>query len=116
MRKLILAGLLASLLSVTPAFAATTTSHPVSAQWAFTRAGQHADQLLESTFATAKHTLGIAVYSLTDYGIVDAIVVAKRGLIPLGSYWDQNGYCGVIVVTKKFKRKPCKTLIWCGLS
>lgn len=57
---------------------ATTTSHPASAQWAFTRAAQHPDQLLESTFAQAKHTLDIAIYSLTDYDIVDAIVAAKK--------------------------------------
>lgn len=70
--------MLASALFSVPAYAATTSSHPQSAQWAFTRAGQHPDQLLESTFAAAKHTLDIAIYSLTDYDIVDAIAAAKK--------------------------------------
>ncbi len=78
MRAPILISLLSMMLYAIPASAAVTMSHPISAQWAFTRAGQHPDQLLESTFADAHHTLDIAVYSLTDYGIVDAIVAAKK--------------------------------------
>ena len=78
MRAPILISLLSMMLYAIPASAAVTMSHPISAQWAFTRAGQHPDRLLESTFAKARRTLDIAVYSLTDYNIVDAIVAAKK--------------------------------------
>lgn len=81
MYKIALISTLTFLALAVPVSAATTTSHPQSAQWAFTRAGQHPDQLLESTYAKAKHTLDIAIYSLTDYGIVDSMVAAeKRGV------------------------------------
>ena len=43
MRKLLLSTALILILITAPAFAATTTSQPASAQWAFTRADQHPD-------------------------------------------------------------------------
>ncbi len=88
--KSLLFALIAVILMASPAYAATTTSHPSSAQWAFTRAGQHPDQLLEATYAMAKHTLDIAIYSLTDYTIVDAIVAAKRRGVTVRIITDQE--------------------------
>jgi phosphatidylserine/phosphatidylglycerophosphate/cardiolipin synthase-like enzyme len=50
-------------------------------QYAFTRAHQHPDKLLESVMDSANQSLDIACYSLTEKGIVKSIVNAKaRGL------------------------------------
>lgn len=73
--------------------AVTNTSNPTSAQWAFTRAGQHPEQLLEATYGQAHKTLDIAIYSLTKTDIVDAIIAAKeRGV-------------GVRIITDKTEAK-----------
>jgi phosphatidylserine/phosphatidylglycerophosphate/cardiolipin synthase-like enzyme len=81
MKKTILVGsLCAALLTSGGAVVAAVnnTSHPSVVQWAFTRAGQHPEKLLESTYGQAHKTLDIAIYSLTKYDIVDAIVAAKK--------------------------------------
>lgn len=51
-------------------------------QYAFThKAGEHPDKLLEHVMDQADHTLDIAIYSLTNYDIVDSIRdAAKRGV------------------------------------
>jgi phosphatidylserine/phosphatidylglycerophosphate/cardiolipin synthase-like enzyme len=47
-------------------------------QYAFTRAHQHPDKLLESVMDSSTKTLEIACYSLTEKGIVNSIINAKK--------------------------------------
>lgn len=54
------------------------SSKPTSAEYAFTKAGQHPEQLLESAISNSHSTLDIAIYSITKTDIVDAIVAAKK--------------------------------------
>lgn len=56
--------------------AAATTGGVVD--WAFTRAGQHPEQKLEDVIGSAKKSLDIAIYSLTNPDIVEAIKQAKK--------------------------------------
>ncbi|MBL0388513.1 DUF1669 domain-containing protein [Tumebacillus sp. ITR2] len=47
-------------------------------QWAFTQADQHPDKVLTEQIGKATKTLDIAIYSLTEDGIVQGILDAKK--------------------------------------
>ncbi|QHW34087.1 hypothetical protein GZH47_27030 [Paenibacillus rhizovicinus] len=63
-------------------YASPTATAPeaegVKAEWAFTQAGQKPDQLLIGVIDGAVKTLDIAIYSLTQPDIVDAVKRAKK--------------------------------------
>lgn len=58
--------------------AQANTSISAGATYAFTRAWQHPDELLVNTINQAHSSLDIAIYSITKYNIVNAIVAAKK--------------------------------------
>ncbi|WCK54725.1 phospholipase D-like domain-containing protein [Aneurinibacillus sp. Ricciae_BoGa-3] len=59
-----------------PSSGSAATSNAI--QYAFTRAHQQPDKLLESVMDSTNQSLDIACYSLTEKGIVNSIVSAKQ--------------------------------------
>ena len=54
------------------------TAHPATVQYAFTRMGQHPRRLLIDAINQAHRTLDVAIYDITEWNIVNAIVAAKE--------------------------------------
>ncbi|KEO84241.1 phospholipase D-like domain-containing protein [Tumebacillus flagellatus] len=63
-------------------------------QWAFTQADQHPDQVLEQQINTAQKTLDIAIYSLTEKGIVQSILDAKKRGVKVRLITDKQQMAG----------------------
>jgi phosphatidylserine/phosphatidylglycerophosphate/cardiolipin synthase-like enzyme len=85
MKKLIAISLLFSLTGCSVAATAKQTQHATtsetkseSIQYAFTQANQHPEKLLIDVINSAQKSLDIAIYSLTQKDIVDAIEAAKK--------------------------------------
>ncbi|QHT62147.1 phospholipase D family protein [Paenibacillus lycopersici] len=78
----VLAAVLSIFVAGCSIYASPTASAPeaegISAEWAFTQAGQKPDRLLIGVIDGASSTLDIAIYSLTKPDIVDAIKRAKK--------------------------------------
>lgn len=58
--------------------ASTSTSDGQGVDYYFTKAGEHPETQLTGIINSSKNTLDVAIYSLTDKNIVNAIVNAKN--------------------------------------